>query len=317
MPCEPHLGIPLGACCQPIGLNIELPFLRCGSCWSEERCIGQDCTDIVRQWMVDNPGIPWDSFAPSTGIPNDLSKFTTTVDRIWHSGDDCADLREATGGIAACGGAGACCFEACAGRPGTEGCWPVIESACMRGYTVGITPVWTPRLPTGTTRIADNCRYKVPLNNLCPPHPGVHRQNFVCRCAFSYPPYVAQSAIALGFTGCVMESAEDRTWEEACLSPFDEEDEEFPCQTLGMPLVFDGEGFAVFDAGDRRISPDPNECVHVIADMHLDSDGFARALACREFDSEGNATEIAIATMHQELCAVMYGDYTWDEFQPC
>lgn len=142
-----------------------------------------------------------------------------------------------------------------------------------------------------------------------------HGDHTLCKCTSREEPFIIPRLVELGFTECLLLPQDVREFDSVCeLEP---PDDEFDCRTLGMPLIIDDEGFATFDAGNRRISPDPDECVDVVADLYIDSDGFARAIACRKFNDEGQATEIAISTLHQEQCAAMYGDYRWDELRPC
>ncbi len=142
-----------------------------------------------------------------------------------------------------------------------------------------------------------------------------HGDHTLCSCTSRTEPFILPRLQEAGFNACLLLPQDERSWEDVC--QIEPPDDEFDCRTLGMPLVIDEDGFAAFDAGNRRVDSGVEGCTQVFADLHIDSNGMARAIACTKFDDEGNTTDFALADLFQDQCAAMYGEYRWNQEFAC
>ncbi len=339
MPCgrDPFTGEQLGSCCFPLAASqfpTESVFNFCHNCGQRDACLGRDCTDPA---FEPTPGS--EAFIEMARVAGWLT--TEASDATWHADKTCAELRAERGGDdGPCGISPACCKEDHAilsQRPAPTNCedteWGCVHAAthiCDRGY-------WVAADQSGATTGGQGCRVKMhpTLLGVRGPVAGVrldpntqlpapfldcyqtwpHATSTMCECSFQTEPFIAQRWAELGFTRCLMLPQDDRTWEQACEAG--PPDDEFDCRTLGMPMVIDEDGFAAFDAGNRRVDSAVEGCTRVFADLYIDSGGIAHAIACTKFDDEGNTTDFALADLFQDRCAAVYGDYRWDQEFAC
>lgn len=349
MPCgtDPFTGEQLGSCCLPLAsaqFPTESVFNKCLNCTPLLGCIGVDCAG------GENAGPPLSASSIwFIGLAGQEGWLTTEApDVTWHADKTCAELRAERGGDdGPCGISPACCKQDhtafflqnnratnCDPSQGTIewGCVHAQPHICDRGY-------WVARDFSSSLTGSHGCRIKMHPALLGPRSPGggirvepggfptapvpfldcyrsePNPSNTMCECSFNTPPFISQDLRDLGFEHCLSQPQDTRTWEEKCgVGP---PDDEFDCFTLGMPLIIDEDGFAAFDAGNKRVDSDAEGCAHVLADLYVDSGGFAHSLACTKFDDQGNATAIAIGDFHQEQCAATYSPYRWNTTFEC
>lgn len=241
----------------------------------------------------------------------------TLSDHIWHRGVTCPELDDDLPHYNPCGVVGGCCFGDCIERPNTHGCLPYRRDLCERGWRLGRANLGFAVIGVHDRVIfEEGCAFRKPLNDRCSEivPTSYTGDNVLCQCSFTTSPFIADELRAVGFDSCVLLPQDERTWEEGCaeLVP----PELFPCRSLGTPLVIDDNGFAVFDFGNKLVSPAMITCVDVIGDLYVDPDGVAHALACFR-TTQDTPTSIAIADFHHDWCAAMYGDYRWDSTHRC
>ncbi len=313
MPCAEGTG----ACCKSFSSS-DSPALDCVSCVAEINCLGQSCGGILNDWIATHPGDEgWSWFVNVSGPggPEEhRRRLTATVDSIFHHRQDCNDLHGNDELFNPCGTAGACCFGDCEIFQGSHGCLSLKEQSCQRGWLTRLVDIkFLGPHGQGVGDIATNCRYRFPLNVICANFnvPTNYHPERVCRCTSTTEPLVPFLWSELGYPDCVRRVNDPRSWEDACRLIID--DEPLECSALGMPLVIDEDGFAAFDAGDKRTT---SNCNHVLADLYVDSQGFARSLACPDPD---NSTRVALGSLAfgNDPCTAMYSDYRWDHDFEC
>ncbi len=87
-------------------------------------------------------------------------------------------------------------------------------------------------------------------------------------------------------------------------------------------LALDSAGFALFYGGELSITSSTDlerKCRHVIADMYLDNEGFAKAITCPRHDLVAVAS-LGVRTERSPVidwCAAMYGDLLFDDTVTC
>lgn len=322
-----------GACFSRMTGGLS-PFRLCRDVSNSEQCFGTpDC--LTRDWPVFDPNAPLHDW-PFIGMGCIRSRGRMVPPPLtlrYEEGRSCGDVIQQEGHPTY----GACCFERFSSRlVGLETvCLPTAEDECRQG--------WRPVVSNAISHLTGEfaaCWYRQNFNETTEmifstlpgdtsPCAGVqparetarsqyHDRHTLCQCSSTVRPFIDQALLDAGFTNCVR-LPQGEEWEDACDMPLRDE---FGCRALCFPLTFDSDGFAAFDADNRRINPDTEECDHVLADLLVDNDGIARSLACFLFDDAGRPTKVAVGNLNQgrtagATCAGMCGEYRWDDTFDC
>lgn len=141
-----------------------------------------------------------------------------------------------------------------------------------------------------------------------------------CRCTSTQEPFMPQIWVDAGFTSCVRNAQDNRSWEEACdLEIVDE----LPCRTRGFPLVIEDDGHAAFYGGHRKVQQSEggdNGCRHILTELFVDGSGLTHSLGCTKIAEDGTVVTMVFGDLgdHPAIrCNSMYTDMGFDNDFNC
>jgi len=206
-----------------------------------------------------------------------------------------------------CGVAGACCSSDCPEQPDTDDCQSVQSAACARGYFAVVDSDIHYTTGGGNVIFFGPCLKKYFINPDCPNARTSYTDKKVCRCTSFDAPHIPQDWADAGFTGCIRNLQDPRSWGEACAFPVPDT----PCRTRGAPVILDDDTTAHFWLGERRVDTTVDYCVGILGDVYVDGVTSAQLIACPRND------QVLLGRLYQEECAAMYAELEYDVNYVC